>query len=697
MRLLALLLFLLPASLHAQSAATLVADDVSIQNQSLLIASGNINVFYDGTRLSARRIVFDQTNDRLTIDGPIVIQGPGGEIITANRATLDPQLENGILQGARLVLNQQLQLAANQIDRAEGRYSQLYKTAVTSCRVCSGQAPLWEIRAERIIHDELERQLYFTNASFHVRGVPILWLPQARLPDPTLERATGLLVPRIRTSNQLGVGIKLPYFIKLGDHRDLTLTPYLSAETKTLEARYRQAFLRGDIEINAAISRDTLQEDDFRSYIFADGLFDIGRGFDLAFDIEAVSDPAYLLDYGFSSKDRLDGAISIIRARDTDLFQTSFTYYQTLRDDEVNNTLPPIVADFSYEKRLFPQVGGTLTWNVSGDALVRYGSDVGDAGRDVARLGTGVDWQRQWISSAGLVTKAEAGVRLDAYRLRDATDFDSGLRTAPGGQITFSYPMVRRRAQATQMLTPIVALGWSDSFGTTPPNEDSTRPEFDAANLFARARFPGDDAVETGFRGAVGVQWARHGVRGGTANLTFGRVYREDINPDFTTTSGLQGNASDWLVAGQFTLPQGFRLEGRTQLGDKLAPTMAAVKIDWNTSDLTLSTSYLWQAADADLGRPDPISEWLLDTRVQVNDIWAVSFDTRYDVTEDSPVTAGLGVEWRNECVTVDLSVSRRYTSSTTVDPSTDYGLSVSLNGFSAGRSVAGPARSCQK
>lgn len=696
MRFLVLLLLWLPVGLHAQSAATLVADEVSIQDRNLLIAQGNIEVYYDGTRLSARRIVFDQQRDRLTIDGPIFIQGPDGQILTADRALLDPQLENGILQGARLVLNQQLQLAANQIDRAEGRYSQLYKTAVTSCRVCGNQAALWEIRAERIIHDELEQQLYFTNATFHVRGVPIFWLPQARLPDPTLERATGLLVPRIRTSNQLGIGIKLPYFITLGDHRDLTLTPYLSQETTTLEARYRQAFLTGDIEINGAVSRDTLSEDDTRSYVFATGLFDLGRGFDLAFDIEAVSDTAYLLDYGYSDKDRLDSAIGITRVRDRDLFQTSFTYYQTLRDDEDNNALPPIVADFSYERRIFPRYGGTLTWDISGDALIRYGSDVGDTGRDVARLGAGVNWERQWISNAGLVTKAEAGLRVDAYRLRDAVAFSNGVRTTPSGQITLSYPMVRRTASATQMLTPVIAIGWSDSFGNTPPNEDSTRPELDAANLFDLSRFPKDDAVETGLRGAVGVQWARHGAAGGTANLTFGRVFREDVNADFTKTSGLQGNASDWLVAGQVTFPQGLRLEGRAQIGDALDPTLGAVKIDWQTSDLALAASYLWQSADEDLGRPDPISEWLLDTKVQVNDAWAISFDTRYDVTEDRPASAGLGVEWRNECVTFDLSVSRRYTSSTTVDPSTDYGLSVSLNGFSAGRSVAGPARSCQ-
>lgn len=696
MRILALLfLCFFPAFASAQGVATLVADEVTVENRNRLIASGNIEVLYAGTRLSARRIVFDQASDRLIIDGPIFIQGPDGQILTADRASLDPQLENGILQGARLVLDQKLQLAANQIDRAEGRYSQLYKTAVTSCRICGDQAPLWEIRAERIVHDEVERQLYLTNATFRVRGVPILWLPRARLPDPTLERATGLLTPRARSSDQLGLGLKLPYFITLGDHRDLTLTPYLSTETNTLEAVYRQAFLRGDIRIEGAVSRDTLLPDEIRSYVFAEGAFDLARDYKLDFNIEAVSDPAYLLDYGYSDKDRLASAIGITRVRDHDLFQTSFTYYQSLRDNELNSTLPPIVADFSYMQRNFPRYGGTLTWGVSGDALVRYGTDVGDAGRDVARIGATLDWQRQWISDTGLVTKAELGASADAYRLNDNTTFEEGSRFVPAVQVTLAYPMVRQTSKSRQMLTPIVAFTWSDSFGVTPPNEDSTRPELDAANLFDVSRFPGEDAVETGLRGAVGVRWSRLGNQGGIAHLTFGRVFREDVNDQFTKTSGLQGNTSDWLIAGQFAMPQGLRVEGRAQLGDNLDPTLAAAKIDWQQDDLSLAASYIWQSDDSALGRPDPISEWLVDSRFQITPAWAVSFDTRYDITEDAPARAGLGVEWRNECVTVDLSVSRRYTSSTTVDPSTDYGLSVSLNGFSAGRSDAGPSRSC--
>lgn len=698
MRFIFAILLLLPTLASAQGAATLVADDVSIVGSNQLVANGNIEVFYDGTRLSAARIVFDRATDRLLITGPIYIQLDGGTLLTADQADLDPKLENGILRGARLVLDQQLQLAANQIDRAEGRYSQLYKVAVTSCQVCGTRAPLWQIRAEKVVHDEEAQQLYFTNTQLLIRGVPVFWLPKMRLPDPTLDRATGLLIPELRNTDRLGLGIKLPYYIAIGDSRDVKLTPYLSPDTKTLEARYRQAFMMGEIEINAAASMDDLV-DGTRSYIFAEGAFDLGGDYRLSFDIEAVSDNAYLLDYDYSDKDRLDSDLTLVRVRENDLTQFDITYYQTLRDDEVNASLPPIVGNISYERRITGVAGGALTVVASGDTAYRYSTTDGDDGRDVSRLGAEASWTRDWIGASGIVTQATAQISSDFYDVREDSDYDTdGVRTVPVLGLTFRYPLAATTANGTlHLVEPTLALAWSDSYGITPPNEDSTRSEFDQANLFDISRFTGDDAVEVGGRAAIGVTWTRIGAEGLNTTLTFGRIYRDTNLAAFNASSGLDGTASDWLVAGQLTAPSGIQFSGRTLFDDNLDLTRAATLLNWNNDNIALNTAYIWQAADDTERRPDAVSEVTLDTTVQLSPAWAVSLGARYDLANDEPARADAGIQYRNECVTVDLSVARRYTSSTTVDPSTSYGLSVSLNGFSAGRSDAGPTATCSQ
>ncbi|MFN3410518.1 MAG: LPS-assembly protein LptD, partial [Limisphaerales bacterium] len=171
-------------------------------------------VFFKGRRLKASRIVYDQATDRLEIIGPIVLTDESGDILVlASQAELAADLSEGILSSARLVLNRQLQLAANRMMRVAGRYTALETVAASSCKVCEGDpTPLWEIRARRVLHDEVERQIYFDSAQFRLAGVPVFYIPRLRMPDPTLERATGFLMPKIRTTSDLGTGIKLPYF-----------------------------------------------------------------------------------------------------------------------------------------------------------------------------------------------------------------------------------------------------------------------------------------------------------------------------------------------------------------------------------------------------------------------------------------------------------------------------------------------------
>lgn len=696
LRVLALVFMLvLPATVIAQSAATLVADRVTIPpGGTQLIAEGNVEVFYEGTRLSAARIVFDDTTDRLMIEGPIFIVTQTGDILTADRADLDPRLENGLLRGARLILAEQLQLAANRIDRVDGRYTQLSRVAATSCHVCAeGDTPLWDIRAARVVHDTEERQLYFDNAQFRVMGLPILWLPRMRLPDPTLTRATGLLIPQQRSTDQLGLGLKLPYFIRLGDHRDLTLTPYISPHTRTLEARYRQAYLTGDIEVNAAITNDDLVEDT-RGYLFAEGEFRLTDDAKLRFGVQMASDDAYLLDYGYSTRDRLVSEMSYEKVSDREMILGSVTAYQTLRNNEDGDLLPPLLLEASWERRSTPTIGGTLSYGVDLQGHLRT-SDIDISGRDALRIGAELGWTRSHVTGGGLIMDGSAGLSLDAYSYADDATADSGLRATAHVAATLSYPLMRRTARATHVIEPVLALAWSDTFGSTPVNEDSTATEFDQTNLFALSRFSGEDAVETGPRAALGVSWTRDAPGGWKSRLTFGRVFRAEAAPDFTYTSGLQGSRSDWLIAGRLDMPAGFSVDARAVLGTDLSVTRSEARAEWSSARIDLGAGYIFLPEDLAEDRPNAVSEWTIDSTYRINDIWTVGLDARYDVAAGEPTQAGLQVGWQNECVTVDFSVSRRFTSSSTVQPTTDFGLSVGLNGFSAGRAGATPDHRC--
>ena len=708
-----LVLLALPVLVSAQDienpAAVLVADQVFITRDRTLVAQGNVEAFQGTTRIRATSIRYNQDTGSLVIEGPIVLSDGDGTIILASAAELDQDLQTGLLTGARLILDQQLQLTSVQLNRVEGRYSQLYKTAVTSCKICEdGETPLWQIRAKRVIHDELEQQLYFDEAQFRIKNVPVFYLPRLRLPDPTLERANGFLTPSIRSTSQFGTGVKIPYFIKFGDTRDLTVTPYLSSSTTTLELRYRQAFRTGRIEFNGAASRDDQRPGETRAYLFGMGDFDLPRDYQLHFEIETTSDRAYLTEYGYSDKDRLTSELTVSRARRDEYVRASFFNFESLRDSDDNDTLPSLVLDGEFERRYFPTgvIGGEVRLGLQAHSHRRssdLSSDGPDAdlivdGRDVARLNGEVDWLRRLTLRSGLVADLRSGVSFGFFDItQDSTFAQNHSDFVPHAAITLRYPMMRRGAGGVvQTLEPLAQIGWTGGDRLDIPNDESTRVEFDQGNLLALSRFPRPDRRERRGVAAVGLNWSRVDPTGWDAHVTFGQVLREKADPAFTTTSGLATTTSDFLVAAQIETINGVSLTGRSLFDDDFDFSKAELRGDWDFSRGRLGGSYVWLGTDPAEDRPQDISEVKLDGTYDINQSWSASADYRFDFADDRAATAGFGLTYNNECVTVDLSVNRRNSSSTSVEPSTDFGFNVSLRGFAASNGKERYVRSCR-
>lgn len=692
---------------QATAPASLVADSVAIQGDDVLVAQGNVEIFHKGRRLRASRLVYDGTTGRLQITGPIVLTDTTGTVVLADQAELASDLSEGILTGARLVLDRQLQLAASEIMRIGGRYTVLGRSVASSCKVCAGDpTPLWEIRARRIIHDEAGRQIYFDNAQLRFGGVPVAWLPRLRMPDPTLTRATGFLYPTMRTNSDLGTGLRIPYFIRLGQSRDLTLAPFLASNSaRTLDLRYRQAFRAGWLDLSGAVSRDAILPGETRGYLTGAAAFDLPRGFRLNLSGIMVSDPAYLLDYDISSDDRLEGRAEITRTRRNEYIAARLINVNSIREGDINSRLPSVISDLTWERRFRPAlIGGAGGLRLQLHGHLRSSTGTGDSdgdgisdGRDTSRVSLRGDWRRDMVFGPGILGAAMGEVHADAYDIQQ----DSGVAANPSrvsgaAGVEMRWPLVRQTpGGASQVIEPVVQLVWANASSDAVPNEDGVLAEFDEGNLFSIDRLPGSDAVEDGGRANVGLTFTHIAPSGATAALAVGRVFRSQDPGTFSAASGLDGTTSDWLAAIRIAAAPGLSLTNRLVLADDFSLTKGEMRLDLARDRVTLATSYVWMLADATEGRADDVSEVLLDGKLQLSPAWSARVSTRYDFDADKAAEAGLTMEWKNECLKVDLSLSRRFTSSTTVQPTTDVALSVELLGF-GGATRPGPARACR-
>jgi LPS-assembly protein len=109
-----------------------------------------------------------------------------------------------------------------------------------------------------------------------------------------------------------------------------------------------------------------------------------------------------------------------------------------------------------------------------------------------------------------------------------------------------------------------------------------------------------------------------------------------------------------------------------------------------------VASTYTWLEADPAEGRNDDLGEWAFDAGYRFDSDWTAGVNWRYDFAEAEPTRAGLRLGYENECVDVELSVSRRYTTSSTLDPATEFGLTLALNGFGATREGRSQARGCR-
>ncbi|QPM89548.1 LPS-assembly protein LptD [Pseudooceanicola algae] len=693
--------------------ALLVADRVYMDGPGRLIAEGNVEALRDGLRLRASRIVYDEENGTLSVEGPITITGSdaagdNSAVVLADTAELDADFRNGLLSSARIMLGQQVQMAAQQMARVDGRYNQLYKTTVSSCHVCTdGSPPLWQIRAERVVHDEVGQQLHFEHATLQVYGVSVFYLPYLRLPDPTQERATGFLTPTIRRNSELGTGIKLPYYIAMGDDRDLLLTPYVSEVTTTLEFRYRQAFSNGALSVSGAVANDTLDDADMRGYLQLAGTFYLPQDFVLRFNIEAISDDSYLTDYGYSDEDRLKSEIIISRARRDEWMRAALVHYHTLRDSEDTATIPALIADLNYQKRLFPAaMGGELRLSAEAHEHYRYSTldydsddsdDITD-GRDVTRLNVSADWRRSFTLAGGLRVETLGGLAIDSfYTTQDELLPTSQTGVTPYTAVTLRWPVQKvSDSGSVTIIEPVAQIAWSGGSQLDIANDESTRTEFDEGNLLGLTRFASPDRREHGWRGAYGAMISQFHPSGWTGRLVVGQILQDTPDSSFNEASGLTGQFSNVLVAGQVTAPGGWSLSARGLFDNEFSVTKTSARASWLNDDAEFGATYVWLGPDQAVDRDQVISEWTIDGAYQVSPNWGVSADIRYDVAEDQPASAGLGVTWTNECVDVNLAVSRTYTSSSVVTPSTDFSFTIGLLGFSTGGSSSASSGSCR-
>lgn len=684
----------------ADGPASLIADSVSFDRETgVLVASGAVEVLYQGRVLRATRVIYDQKADEVRIEGPLTLTDTGGGVIIADSAALTPDLTRGIIDGARLLIAGRLQLAAVEARKEGDRYAVLDKVIASTCTICAGSStPTWAIRAARVTRDAAEQRLYFKDARVEVFGVPVAWSPRLSIPEPGVNRASGLLVPQFLSSDIYGLGAKVPYYRVISPSSDVTLTPFVTTKGGVLlEGEYRQRFDNGGFNLWGTVTLDnSLAGQAGRGAIFANGAFRLPSDYRADFQFQVASDDSFLAQYDYSEADRLTNYARIYRTRLNSYIELGTVAFQSLRTDEDPATVPFIIPEFSYRKLInSPETGGRIGINAQSLGVVV------EDGTNMVRVGGGVDWTRDWTLPQGVLAEVVGSAVLDVYQVWDDPGQPEGTqaRGMPLVSGKLSWPLARIDAGGAQhVITPIAQVIYSKTLGQAfVPNEDSQLPEFDETNLFSLNRFPGEDRLETGLRANVGVAYTRYDPAGWSLGALVGRIASakaEDYGDGFVVPGGW----SDYVGAIYLDFANGLGVVNRALFGADLDFRRNEFALNYDQQWAGLTATYIYTSQsdfEPFLGPQPTTSELSLDGRYRIRPNWELSGIWRYDFELNSNLRAGAGIAYGNECAEVDLSVLRRYTYTDDVPPSTTIGFNVRFSGFGSNGDRAWPARVC--
>jgi LPS-assembly protein len=676
-----------------QAPFLLSADDV-IHDGKLgqITARGQVEISSQGRVLLADSVNYNQRDGLVTASGNLTLLEPSGEVIFAEHMQLSEDLSKGFIESLRILMTDQSRFAANSATRKGVNHLEMSKAVYSPCQICQKhpeRAPLWQLKAVRVIHRRDEHEVEYRHAFLEIYGVPIAYTPYFRHADPLTPRKSGFLAPELGSSSDLGTTVQIPYFWAISRERDLTFAPIVTSEGEVVATgEYRALTTLGGYEGEVSLTytdkrndkNERLSEQEFRGHIDALGRFDIDRTWRWGFDLERSTDDTYLNRYGFSGDDVLTSNLFIEGFQGRNYAAGSVYAFQGLEVDDDPGTTPLVAPlldyAFSHEAERLP---GRLSLDASAVSL--YRSD----GFDSRRFSVDGRWDIPYVTTGGAIYTLTAGLGLDLYHLNsfveagqtDSKPSENGFeaRFRPIMALNWRFPLVRREGSIRQVIEPIAQLILTP-YGGNPreiPNEDSRSLEFDDTNLFSLNRFPGYDRVESGPRANLGLKASTHGATGGYSTVTVGQVFRVRDDDTFANQTGLDDHRSDYVTALTIAPSAFFDLTNRLRLDrntfslrrNEIYFSIGPEYLRFNTSYISLERE---QTADELAAR-----EELYNTlRWKIDDRWIATAESRRDLTGDgSQITAGAGIQYLDECIGFSLIVKRNFTRDRDVEPST--------------------------
>ncbi len=597
----------------------LEADEL-INNEELqiLTAAGEVEGRYQDRTLRADRVIYNLSSGSVVATGNVVLVDSTGASQYADKLELSNELEAGTASNFAARTADGGITAAAYATRTADEEIELYNAYYTACEPCEKngkvQKPSWRIKARKVRQDKDSRTVRYNDAVFEFLGLPVFYTPYLAHPDPSADRASGILTPFVGVSSSRGFSAGVPYFWAIDDYTDATFTPHVFTNVNPLlEYELTRKFNTGVIDIEGSFTYSSFFDRDgdrfdpaefanpnlaplgrrLRSHIYAKGLFQPNQTWTYGFGAQLTTDDNYLNRYDleenptafglYDAESRRNISQAFLVGQDDNFrFSTSTFGFQDLRTTFNRSPVTGLINVFAPDDRELPIIAPKVEFEkyiadpVLGGRLKAFGDATilsRDIGTNYARLTGGIDYNKTLIAPGGIEIKPFGNARYDYFNIKPEdriTNADDNLnfsrvefgRTLGQVGVDVRYPFIKSGKDVDFIIEPRAQI--TQSFG------DGRIDEFTIADTQGNPLSLFQDGVNVDFdqallwqsNKATGFDFWQEGLRADVgasfiadwqtsrAKFFVGKSFGTNLNDSFAVGSGLEDDNSD--LVGQF-------------------------------------------------------------------------------------------------------------------------------------------------
>ena len=550
------------------------------------------------------------------------------------------------------------------------------KGVFTTCKK-DADCPPWQFKAGEIKHDKLKKTIYYKNAWLEIYDKPVFYFPKFFHPDPTVERQSGFLFPKIKSSSSHGDSLSIPYYKVLSENKDFTFTPKIYTDNKALfQNEYRQVNKNSSHILDFSLNRDNSRS---KTHFFSNSLAKINllnfESSELEINIETSSNNNYLKSHKIKSEitnnNSLLNSFVSIKANTEDLsIETKFEAYEDLTAENDSDKYQYLLPGFELSKNF----NNNFTLLTNG-----YHKNYDTNVFEKVLINDLKFSSLPKINSKGFVNKLDILLKNVTTDSKNSIEYTNDFRSQNFGSLLYdiSYPMRNIGNNYKNLLTGKASIMYS-------PNKNKNLQDLDRklniSNIFSHNRLGLTDSVEGGQSLTLGVDYelidkSKNSIlKGGLATVL------RDRNETLPTKSTLNNRSSDLIGSINFKPKEEININYNFSVDNNLEST----NYNFLSADLTVNkfvTTFEYLQEDDEVGTENYYSG---EMQLLFNESNSLKYRTRRNKKTDLTEYYNLIYEYKNDCLTAAIQYNKDYYSDKDLEPNEEIFFSISIVPFSS-------------